>query len=145
VELSGVTPPTGYETDGKSLVAFLKGGDAPERDYFYWELHLGNKPIQAARFGQWKAVRNGIDKPIEIYDLTSDRAESKNLANARPDLVQKAQGIFHEAHRPDPHWPLDRQTEAQAQSAKQAWEIKRMRDSTKWIPQNAVNRVLDTR
>ena len=41
VELSGATPPAGYETDGKSLVEYLKGGDAPQRDYFYWELHPG--------------------------------------------------------------------------------------------------------
>ena len=95
VELSGATPPQGYETDGKSLVEYLRGGDAPERDYFYWELHLGDKPIQAARFGHWKAVRNGIHEPIEIYDLTEDAAELKNLANARPDLVQKAQAIFN--------------------------------------------------
>lgn len=72
VELSGITPPEGYETDDHSLVEYLKGGEAPKRNYFYRELHLGNRPIQAARFGDWKAVRNGIDKPIEIYDLTKD-------------------------------------------------------------------------
>ncbi|RMD65009.1 hypothetical protein D6833_03565, partial [Candidatus Parcubacteria bacterium] len=31
-----------------------------------WELHPGDRPIQAARWGNWKAVRNGFDKPIEI-------------------------------------------------------------------------------
>ncbi len=141
VELSAAMPPKGYETDGKSLVSFLKGGDAPQRDYFYWELHLGAKPIQAARFGNWKAVRNGIHKPIEIYDLAQDPAELKNLAKSRADLVQKARDIFQEAHRPDPNWPLDRRSEAHAKSAKEAWEIKRRRDKTKWIPENAVTRI----
>ncbi|MCB1124757.1 MAG: sulfatase-like hydrolase/transferase, partial [Verrucomicrobiae bacterium] len=59
VEISGAQPPAGYETDGYSLVEYLKGGPAPKRDYFYWELHPGDRPIQAARFGDWKAVRNG--------------------------------------------------------------------------------------
>ena len=140
VEMSGATPPAGYETDGKSLVQFLKGGEAPDRDYFYWELHLGNRPVQAARFGQWKAVRNGIDRPIEIYDLTGDSAELKNLAKSRPDLVQKAQAIFKEAHRPDPNWPLDRRAEAHTRRAKEAWAIKRERDRTKWVPAQAVRR-----
>ncbi len=140
VELSGATPPDGYETDGKSLVEYLKGGDAPQRDYFYWELHRGDKPIQAARFGNWKAVRNGVDKSIEIYDLTEDSVESKNLAESRPDLVQMALGIFGEAHRPDPNWPLGRRTAAHIQSAKEAWQIKRKRDQSKWVPDNAVNR-----
>jgi arylsulfatase A-like enzyme len=141
VELSGATPPQGYETDGKSLVGYLKGGDAPKRDYFYWELHLGDKPIQAARFENWKAVRNGIHKPIEIYDLANDSAESNNLAKSREDLVQRAQAILDEAHRPDPNWPLDRRTEAHTKQAKEAWEIKRRRDKTKWIPENAVNKL----
>ena len=138
--MSGVTPPEAYETDGKSLLAYLKGGDAPRRDYFYWELHLGERPVQAARFGNWKAVRNGITRPIEIYDLTGDSAESKNLAKSRPELVQKAQKIFQEAHRPDPNWPLNRRAAAHTKSSKEAWEIKRRRDRTKWIPENAVTR-----
>ncbi len=136
VELSGATPPEGYETDGKSLVEYLKGKDAPERDYFYWELHPG-KPIQAARFGNWKAVRNGIDNPIEIYDLTEDSAEANNLAELRPELVKRAQAIFDEAHRPDPNWPLDGHTDEHKKKAKEAWAIKRQRDKQKWVPTNA--------
>jgi arylsulfatase A-like enzyme len=140
VELSGATPPSGYETDGLSLVEYLKGGAAPKREYFYWELHRGDRPIQAARFDDWKAVRQGIDKPIEIYDLAQDAAESRDLATARPDLVRRAKQIFAEAHRPDPNWPLDRRSEQHTESAKKAWEIKRERDRTKWIPENAARR-----
>ena len=140
VELSGATPPAGYETDGKSLVSYLKGGDAPKRDYFYWELHLGNKPVQAARWGNWKAVRNGVHKPIEIYNLEADAAESKNLAKSREDLVAKAESIFKEAHRPDPNWPIDRRAEKHIQQAKKAWETKRWRDKNKWVPEGAVEK-----
>jgi arylsulfatase A len=137
VELSGATPSDGYETDGKSLVQYLKGGDAPQRDYFYWELHLG-KPIQAARFGDWKAVRNGVDKPIEIYDLEHDAGELVNVAASHPELVAKAQAIFSEAHRPDPNWPLTGQSEAHKKSAKKAWDIKRSRDKNQWVPKDAI-------
>jgi arylsulfatase A-like enzyme len=144
VELSGAALPTGYETDGKSLVSFLKGGPAPRRYYFYWELHPGDKPIQAARFGRWKAVRNGIHKPIEIYDVIDDAAESKDRAASRPDLVRRAADIFQAARRPDPHWPLDRRTEAHRASARKAWEIKRQRDKSTWIPENAMERSMKT-
>lgn len=139
VEMSGAVPPKGYETDGYSLLSYLKGGDAPKRDYFYWELHLGDNPVQAARFGDWKAVRNGVHKAIEIYDLSQDPGETKNLASSRSDLVQKAEAIFKEAHRPDPNWPLDHRTEMHKQSAAKAWEIKRNRDKTRWIPENAIH------
>ena len=85
-----------------------------------------------------RAVRKGIDKPIEIYDLAKDPGESKNLAESRADLVTKAQSIFDEAHRPDSNWPLDRRAEKHIKLAKQAWKIKRERDKTKWIPENAI-------
>ncbi len=140
VELSGATTPEGYETDGHSLLSYLKGGGAPARDYFYWELHLGNRPVQAARFRQFKAVRNGIDKPIEIYNLNNDSGETTDLASFRPDLVSEARNIFIAAHRPDPNWPIDHRTDAQTQSAKRAWQIKRERDKTTWIPENAIER-----
>lgn len=142
VELGGMTPPHGYETDGYSLVDYLKGGDAPERDYFYWELHLGERPVQAARFENWKAVRNGFDRPIEIYDLNKDAGETNDLAKSRPDLAERAAAIFSEAHRPDPNWPLDGRAERHTQLSKEAWEIKRARDRDYWTPPNAVSREL---
>lgn len=139
-ELSGARKPKGYETDGHSLVKFFKGGKAPKRDYFYWELHRGNRPVQAARFGKWKAVRNGYDKPIEIYNLETDTPETKDLAAKRKDLVKRADSIFKQAHRPDPNWPLTGRSAAHNASAKKAWETKRWRDRNKWIPENAVRR-----
>ncbi|MDB4618069.1 arylsulfatase [Akkermansiaceae bacterium] len=136
VEMSGVAPPKGYETDGHSLLSYLKGGDAPKRDYFYWELHTG-RPIQAARWGDWKAVRNGIKKPIEIYNLAKDRGEKNNLAKDHPELVKRAEEIFKDAHRVDPDWPLTGPSEEQRSTAKRAWEIKHKRDAEAWVPEGA--------
>ena len=140
VELSGARPQEGYETDGHSLVEFLKGGSAPKRDHFYWELHKGNGAVQAARWQDWKAVRNGTDKQIEIYDLANDAGESNNLAESRPDLVSRAQEIFNSEHRPHPDWPLDHRPAPQVEISKKVWEHKRWRDQTGWIPERAIHR-----
>lgn len=106
-ELTGAQLPAGYKPDGHSLVSYLKGGTAPRRDYFYWELHeLATGSIQAVRFDQWKAVRNGPSRPIELYDLKSDRAEAKNLAAAHPELVARAQALMTSARTDDPNWPM---------------------------------------
>ncbi len=137
VEISGAKPPQGYQTDGISLLSFLKGGKAPQRDSFYWELHESGQPIQAARFGKWKAVRNGTDKAIEIYDLETDTAESNNLAESRPNLVAQAEKIFAASHRADLHWPLDRLSEALIASRKEAWKVTTERRNTRWVPENA--------
>ena len=138
--MSGATPPAGYETDGFSLVEFFKGGSAPKRDYFYWELHKGGPAVQAARWGDWKAVRNGVNKPIEIYDLETDAGESKDLSKSRPELVARAEVIFADAHRPHPDWSLEGRSEEQKQLGPKVWTQKRWRDRTGWIPKGAVER-----
>jgi arylsulfatase A-like enzyme len=105
-ELAGAPLPSGFKPDGHSLVSFLKGGEAPPREFFYWELHETAKPLQAVRFGNWKAVRNGPGLPLELYDLATDVSESKNLAAARPELVARAETFIKTAHTADPNWPL---------------------------------------
>jgi arylsulfatase A-like enzyme len=104
-ELSGAAIPGDARTDGFSLVSFFKGGPAPQREFFYWELHE-DASLQAVRWGEWKAVRNGPSKPVEIYDLKSDPGESRNLAAQRPELVAKAQSLMRAAREDDPSWPL---------------------------------------
>jgi len=106
VELAGAKMPEGVKVDGKSLASFLKGGEAPRRDYFYWELHEGNKSIQAVRFGDWKAVRNGPSAAIELYDLKNDVGETKDLAVQNPDAVERAAKLMKEARVEDPNWPM---------------------------------------
>jgi arylsulfatase A len=104
-ELTGARLPAGFKGDGRSLVSFLEGGSAPKRDYFYWELHEAGS-IQAVRFGDWKAVRNGPSRAIELYDLKNDRAETRDLAASRPELVAKAETIMSSARVDDPNWPM---------------------------------------
>jgi arylsulfatase A-like enzyme len=68
-------------------------------------LHEGAS-LQAVRWGDWKAVRNGPSKAIEIYDLKNDSAEAHNLAGNRPELVEKAGALMAAAHVDDPVFPM---------------------------------------
>ncbi len=104
-ELTGSTLPADVHTDGHSLVSFLKGGPAPKRDYFYWELHEGAS-IQAVRFENWKAVRNGPHAKVELYDLAHDQGETTDVASQHPDLITKATELLITARTEDSNWPL---------------------------------------
>jgi arylsulfatase A-like enzyme len=106
-ELCGATLPKDVKTDGRSVLSLWTGGAAPERKCFYWELHEGGSAsLQAVRFGDWKAVRNGPNRPVELYDLRADPAESKNLADARPEVVKQAVELMAAEHVDHPDWPM---------------------------------------
>jgi arylsulfatase A len=103
--------------DGLSVVSLLKGGSAPAREAFYWELHEGAS-LQAVRFGGWKAVRNGPSKPVELYDLGKDAAESINVAASHPDLVARAVELMKSLRTDSPDWPLVDQKPGKKKAAK---------------------------
>jgi arylsulfatase len=78
LELAGViaTPATDAPpAPGKSLVPLFAGDEGVEREALWW-FHDGHKAI---RIGDWKAVAP-IAEPWELYDLSSDRDESTDLA-----------------------------------------------------------------
>jgi arylsulfatase len=70
---------------GVSLVP-LFAKDGTVRHESLWWLHEGNRALRA---GDWKVVAAGKDSPWELYDLTSDRSESRNLAKERPEKVSE--------------------------------------------------------
>jgi arylsulfatase A-like enzyme len=67
---------------GKSLVpAFARDGSLKHND-LWWE-HEGNRAI---RVGDWKLVA-AKDSPWELYDLATDRTETRDLAAENPAKV----------------------------------------------------------
>jgi arylsulfatase A-like enzyme len=104
-ELAGAKLPASAPTDGHSLVSFLKGGDAPSRESFYWELHEGRGHIQAIRWKNWKAVRPKQGGPVELYDLTADLGETNDLAAKHPERVAAAITMMNASRTASPDWP----------------------------------------
>jgi len=49
---------------------------------------------RAIRVGNWKLVAKGKDGPWELYDLGTDRCESKNLAGTHPDKVAQMSKLW---------------------------------------------------
>jgi uncharacterized sulfatase len=96
------------DLDGVSFLPTLVGRSEEQKPhpYLYWEFYeQGSR--QAVRFGNWKAIREPmLTGPIQLYDLSVDEAESNNLAESNPELVNQAKAMMNQAHRPDPRWSI---------------------------------------
>ena len=121
-ELAGVESPRGI--DGMSVVPELIGEKTAGRrqqahEFMYWELPRYNAktaeffketPQQAARMGEWKAVRQKPNAALELYNLKSDVAETRNVAGDQPKVMAKIEQFLAGARtepRPQKQPPME--------------------------------------
>jgi arylsulfatase A-like enzyme len=78
-----------HHVDGTSLVGAMTGSAEEPHEALYWHFpHYhgsGNRPGAAVRVGDLKLVEwfeNGV---VELYDLSTDLAERRDLALQRPE------------------------------------------------------------
>jgi arylsulfatase A-like enzyme len=107
-ELCHVPAPS--DIDGLSIVPTLLGSEAagreqPQHEYLYWEFHEKGFH-QAIRFGRWKAIRDGLDGPIALYDLREDLGETNNLAKSHPKIVARAAALLAAARTESERFPI---------------------------------------
>jgi hypothetical protein len=65
-------------------------GEKIDREALYWE-HEGNR---AVRVGDWKLVADGPAGPWELYDIRTDRSETRDLSAAQPDRVRDMSALW---------------------------------------------------
>lgn len=94
------------KTNGVSIRGLLNDEprSLPERT-LYWEFGkqagdpnsgIVGEVFQAARRGDWKAVRYGLDAPVEIYNIAKDPGETHNLTKSMPDVHREFVDLFTE-------------------------------------------------
>lgn len=103
-EIAGIQPTS--TTDGISMVNALLGRPQQDHEYLYWEFLIGRESRQAVRMGDWKAVRYNHDRPVELYDLSTDISESNDLSSRYPEIVARAEELFRTARTQNDHYPL---------------------------------------
>jgi len=105
IDVAGAKLPGTLKIDGISIKPLLLGKSLPRREYLYWELHERFFQ-QALRAGDWKAVRPASNKPVELYNLKTDPAETTDLAAKHPDLVRKLTALMQTARTDSSDWPI---------------------------------------
>ena len=103
-EIAGVNSPKNI--DGISFLPTLLGEEQKKQDYLYWEFHERKTSSQAIRMDDWKAVRHSPIAPIELYDLTTDIAEGKNIAEQKPEIVDRIEEILKNVRTSHQIWSL---------------------------------------
>lgn len=75
--------------DGVSMVPLLEGRSSINQPVLYWHYpHYSNQgggPSSALREGDWKLVQFYEDNRVELYNLSTDIEERRDLAKAFPD------------------------------------------------------------
>jgi arylsulfatase A-like enzyme len=94
------------KTNGVSIAPLLKTDpdSIPER-LLYWEFGkqagdpnsgVVGEVFQAARLGQWKAVRQKTDKSVELFHIIDDPAELNDQSRHHPEIHRKFVSLFEE-------------------------------------------------
>jgi len=96
IELCGAAMPKTLPLDGVSLVPLLKGETAgwPDRMIFTFRSprrQTGEVP-GSVRTQRWRAVKAG--KRWELYDMSSDPGQKKNVAKKYPKIVKKLSAAY---------------------------------------------------
>jgi arylsulfatase A-like enzyme len=102
-DLTGQPTPPGL--DGVSILPTLLDGKPVSHPPLYWEFHERGFD-QAARMGDWKAVKNGLNGSVELFDLKSDPAEAHDLAAQNPDVVKRIESFLKTARVDSAVWPV---------------------------------------
>jgi arylsulfatase A-like enzyme len=102
-EIAGAQAPAGL--DGISMLPALLGKPQKHHVYLYWEF-FERGFHQAVRQGEWKAVRHGLDAPIELYDLKQDQTESSDVAGDHRDIVLRMREILESARTESKEFPI---------------------------------------
>ena len=110
---AGITLPKSYKGDGENLLAAFKGESVKRRRPIFWEWRAGRNandfwPKLAIREDDWKLVMTEDTSRVELYKVSTDRTEAKDLAKEHPDIVARLTKMANDwrATLPDKPDPL---------------------------------------
>lgn len=110
-EVGGIRPVV--ETDGISFLPTLLGKTNSQKKHssLYWEFNEKKGPMQAIRFGNWKAIRTWNKElqnmgKMQLFNLENDLGEQVDVSSKYSEICQRALKIFEESRTEHPEWPL---------------------------------------
>jgi arylsulfatase A-like enzyme len=91
-------PAGGAKLDGIDLLPVVTG-QAPEQERtLFWRIERANRRQAAVRMGQWKWLREPAGVPEQLYDLSNDIGERRNLSYQHPEKVAEMRAAYERWH-----------------------------------------------
>ena len=92
LEAAGIPLPKEQPTDGLSLLKQLKTGAPLNRPAIFWHFpcYIGKgEPMSLLRAGDYKLIQKFAGPTFELYDVSKDPSETKDLAKAEPAKLEE--------------------------------------------------------
>lgn len=103
-EVANVAPPE--RIDGLSVLSAMTGvGTQLQHAGLYWEYPRSRGISRAARMGNWKGIQMNEQGPVELYNLETDPAESKDVAQKNPTILRDIVQFMDASHIDQPPLP----------------------------------------
>jgi arylsulfatase A-like enzyme len=102
-EIAGVPAPGGI--DGISMLPTLLGKQQKQHEHLYWEFHERGFH-QAVRLGEWKGIRHGQMRPVELYNVVRDIGERDNVAADNPQVVSRVEKLLESSRVDSQDFPV---------------------------------------
>lgn len=98
LDLAGLKPMPEAHRDGQSLLPLLhQRGGFPERDLFWHLPHYREEgPQSAVLSGNWKLIHQIEPDAFELYDLSADPAESRDVAAQYPAETARLRNLLED-------------------------------------------------
>ncbi|MDB4679240.1 arylsulfatase [Rhodopirellula sp.] len=90
-----------FPRPGRSLIPFLDSDQTEPRTI--WWSHEANR---ALRIGNWKIAAAGNEGSWELYDLSTDRTETTDLAAQHPEKVEEMSIVWKTINTQQSNWAL---------------------------------------
>jgi len=80
--------------DGRDLLPLFKGTSGLSRDALTWHYphYHHDTPASAIRYGRWKLITTWEDGAGQLFDLSTDPSESRDVAARHPELTRTLRG-----------------------------------------------------
>jgi N-acetylgalactosamine-6-sulfatase len=110
IDVAGIELPKGYDGDGESIVAALKGQRFQRNKPIFWQWRASRDhpevwPHLGIRDGAWKLLINEDLGRTELYNIEEDWAEKTNLVAEHPEIVEQLTRQLHEWQKTLPKNP----------------------------------------